>query len=125
LTDHGISDKDAHLYAEGLKRGGTLVTVVADESQIEPISQIFKTHGAVDIEKRGATWSAEGWVSFDPYRDHLTPQEMEAAGGEHWRDTVEHHHAVRHYFKPGGDTAAVPDGATNTATHYAEDQLKL
>src|SRR5579859_4445547 len=27
LTEHGISHEDSHLYAEGLKRGGTLVTV--------------------------------------------------------------------------------------------------
>jgi hypothetical protein len=125
LTNHGISDKDAHLYAEGLKRGGTLVTVVADEHQIDAISHIFKTHGAVDIEKRGATWSAEGWVGFDPYLEHLTPEELAATRNGHWRDTVEHHHAVRHYFKPGDGTAEVPDGATNIATHYGEDQLKL
>src|SRR5688572_24816968 len=33
LTQAGVSDEDAHLYAEGLRRGGTLVTArVADAS---------------------------------------------------------------------------------------------
>ena len=47
LTGQGISNADSHLYAEGIKRGGTLVTVVADDSQLDTLRQIFKTHGAV------------------------------------------------------------------------------
>jgi hypothetical protein len=98
---------------------------VVDESQVDAISQVFKTHGAVDIEKRGASWAAEGWASFDPYKINLTPAELAAFRSETADDTVEHHHAVRHYFKPSGNTAEVPDGATNTTTRYGEDQLKL
>jgi hypothetical protein len=66
MTDHGISSEDAHLYAEGLKRGGTLVTVKAGEDQVESISAIFKTHHAADIGSRRAEWVAEGWISFNP-----------------------------------------------------------
>jgi hypothetical protein len=65
LTDHGVSDKDAHLYAEGLKRGGTLVTVVVPESEVAAMTAIFKRHQAVDIEDRAAPWNAEGWVGFE------------------------------------------------------------
>jgi hypothetical protein len=124
LTAHGISDNDAHLYAEGLKRGGTLVTVVAEDDRIDAISQIFQTHGAVDIEQRGATWSAEGWVSFDPYQNHLTPAELAAIRSAIKDDGVKHHHAVRHYFQPAGNTEEVSGGASNTTTRYAEDELK-
>jgi hypothetical protein len=101
LTEHGISHADSHLYAEGLKRGGTLVTVVADEGQIDSVRQIFKTHGAVDIEKRGATWSAEGWVSFDHEADHPSVEELAALRDGTPAHPVEHHHAVRHYYHPG------------------------
>ena len=48
-------------HSETPRRGGTLVTVHVPESRVEQITQIFKTHGAVDIEKRGAAWRAEGW----------------------------------------------------------------
>ena len=123
FTTHGISDQDAHLYAEGLKRGGTLITILADESQIEPISLILKAHGAVDIEKRQATWSAGGWVSFDPYQSHPTPETLAVMRDDLADDGVEHHHAVRHYFHPAGDTTKTHDGASNTANRYAEDLL--
>jgi hypothetical protein len=65
LVRHGVSTADANLYAEGLKRGGTLLTCTVDEGKVAEASGIFKTHGAVDIEQRAADWTAEGWVSLD------------------------------------------------------------
>lgn len=124
LTSHGISNKDAHLYAEGLKRGGTLVTVVVPEDRIEALSQIFKRHSAIDIEKRGAAWSAEGWVSFDSTADHLSSAELAAIRGGTLDDEVEHHHTVRHYFHPSGGTDHLNAGASNTTTRYAEDETR-
>jgi hypothetical protein len=40
LTQAGVSGEDAHVYAEGLRRGGTLVTVRvpdADRARVEAI----------------------------------------------------------------------------------------
>jgi hypothetical protein len=123
LTDHGISNADSHLYAEGLKRGGTLVTVVADEGQLDAFREIFKTHGAVDIEKRGATWAAEGWVSFDPELPHPTPEELETHRRNLPQDAVEHHRHVRHYFHPG-DTSHLGGGISTSTTRYGEDETR-
>jgi hypothetical protein len=123
LTGHGISYADSHLYAEGIKRGGTLVTVVADDDQLDTLREIFKRHGAVDIEKRGATWAAEGWVTFDPELPHLTPEELETHRRSLPQDAVEHHHHVRHYFHPG-DTSHLGGGISNTTTRYGEDKTR-
>ena len=65
LTDRGVSSKDAELYTEGLKRGGTLVTAVIDESIAGRVLEILKNHSAVKVEERPDDWSAEGWVSLD------------------------------------------------------------
>jgi hypothetical protein len=65
LTDHGVSGKDAALYTEGLKRGGTLVTTVVDEGIAGKITEALKGHSAVQVEERPGDWSAEGWVSLD------------------------------------------------------------
>jgi hypothetical protein len=107
LTEHGISHEDSHLYAEGLKRGGTLVTVVVDEGKLDPVRKIFKSHGAVDIEKRGASWIAEGWVAFDHEAEHPTIDELAAIRARTDDHAVEHHHDVRHYFHPGGTNFAL------------------
>jgi hypothetical protein len=69
LTDHGVSGKDAALYNEGLKRGGTLVTTVIDESIAGKVTEALKGHSAVKVEERPGDWSAEGWVSLDVGHD--------------------------------------------------------
>jgi hypothetical protein len=71
LTDHGVSSKDSALYTEGLKNGGTLVTVVVDESIAAKVSAAFKSHNPVKLEERPDDWSAEGWVSLDVDHDGM------------------------------------------------------
>jgi hypothetical protein len=123
LTGHGITNADSHLYAEGLKRGGTLVTVVADDGQLDAIREIFKRHGAVNIEKRAANWTADGWVGFDPEAGYFSEAEMAAIRAGVPDDTVEHHHHVRHYFTPGS-SGHLGTGASNVTTHYGEDKTR-
>jgi hypothetical protein len=78
-TGHDVSGKDSALYTDGLKNGGTLVTVVVDESIAGKVSAAFKSHNPVKVEERPGDWSAEGWVSLDvdhtgmPYRGGLAP----------------------------------------------------
>jgi hypothetical protein len=126
LTSHGVSDEDAHLFAEGVRRGATLTAIVVDESLVEPVTQIAKTHGAVDIGKRSADWRAGGWVGFDLNAHPLTAEELrlirereDAAGHE-----ADHHHAIRHYFHPGHPGHFQGGGASNEMTHYAEDRTR-
>jgi hypothetical protein len=64
-TGHDLSGQDADLYTEGLKNGGTLVTVTVDEGIAGKVSEAFKGHGPVKLEERPGDWSAEGWVSLD------------------------------------------------------------
>ena len=62
LTKLGIPDEHAHTYAEGVRRGGTLVTATAHtEMQAARGVEILQRHGAVDIEERAASWRQEGW----------------------------------------------------------------
>ena len=62
LTKLGVPEEDAHYYAEGVRRGGILVTVAADDDrEVEQAVTILKRHGAVDIEKRASEWREEGW----------------------------------------------------------------
>jgi hypothetical protein len=65
-NDHGISAEDATLFDEGIKRGGTLVTVVTAEIEAVKLEQIFRKRGAISIAGREPGWTAEGWVTFDP-----------------------------------------------------------
>ena len=66
LTDAGIEHGDADAYAEGVRRGGTLVTVRADESQLTRATQILDVDGAVDLDERRTAWGQEGWTAGSP-----------------------------------------------------------
>lgn len=61
LTDAGISHEDAHVYAEGVRRGGTLVTVRTDDSMIDRVTDVLDDEGTVDLDQRESTWRSEGW----------------------------------------------------------------
>ena len=57
LTHIGVPQDHAEYYAEGVRRGGTLVTVNAPDDQAEEAVDILNGHDAVDIEERGASYT--------------------------------------------------------------------
>ncbi len=65
LIDSGVSEEDAHMYAESVRRGGTLVTVSANDTQAEEVSRIFHRFNAIDMNQRRETLKNEGWSRFD------------------------------------------------------------
>jgi hypothetical protein len=65
LASAGVSEADAHVYAEGVRRGGSLVTArvsPADTGRVESVMD----RDAVDIAERGADYRRSGWKSFNP-----------------------------------------------------------
>lgn len=61
LTDAGVSHEDAHLYAEGIRRGGTLVTVRASDTMVDRVTDVLDVDGTVDLDQRESSWRSEGW----------------------------------------------------------------
>ncbi|MCK6545006.1 DUF2382 domain-containing protein [Myxococcota bacterium] len=53
----GISDEERGAYGEGLKRGGTLLSVRCIPENIDPVRRIMEAHDAVNIDERMAEWS--------------------------------------------------------------------
>ena len=66
LTDVGVSRDDANAYAEGVRRGGTLVTVKANESLISQVTGVLDRNGTIDMDDRSQTWRQEGWSGSSP-----------------------------------------------------------
>src|SRR6202048_3422696 len=65
LTQAGVSEEDAHSYAEGVRRRGTLVSgrvADADRARLDAVLN----QPAVNLRDRRATWQKSGWKSFDP-----------------------------------------------------------
>lgn len=70
LIGLGISEKDAHVYAEGVRRGGALVMVqVEGADAVERAAGIFRQHHVVDVDRRRVEYQQSGWTAFDPNAD--------------------------------------------------------
>jgi hypothetical protein len=66
LSEHGFSDEHAHVYAEGVRRGGVLIAVeAADEARADEAQAILSRSGAVSPEEQRAIWLEHGWGGFD------------------------------------------------------------
>jgi hypothetical protein len=65
LTQADVSKTDAEVYAEGVRRGGTLVTArVADGERAR--AEAILDQAAINIREREQTWRDAGWTGFDP-----------------------------------------------------------
>lgn len=62
LTGAGIDETDTHAYTEGVRRGGTLVTVRADETMAARAADILDDEGTIDMDEREQSWRIEGWT---------------------------------------------------------------
>ncbi len=65
LTEAGVSKDDAPLFAEGVRRGGTLVTARVADSDRARLEAIL-SQSAVNLSDRRAAWQKAGWSTFDP-----------------------------------------------------------
>ena len=66
LVDAGVPEEQANLYAEGVRRGGTLVKVTAPENRVDEANRIMDRFNPMDIDQRATTWRSENWSRFDP-----------------------------------------------------------
>lgn len=77
LTESGVSEDHAHVYAEGVRRGGTLVTAKVDDSLQAEAEAILRKSNWVDPEQRRAAYAEGGWTRFDDTLDPYGPAEIE------------------------------------------------
>ncbi len=77
LVDYGISKEEAPVYAESIRRGGTLVSVRAEDTRADEAELIMQRHEPIDIRERGEAYRAQGWQSFDPNAPSYSDRERQ------------------------------------------------
>jgi hypothetical protein len=65
LTDMGVEDEEAEVYAEGVKRGGVLVTVHTADERVVDARRVLYDRGALNVEDHRDRWEEEGWSGYD------------------------------------------------------------
>lgn len=75
LTGLGVSEEDAHVYAEGIRRGGTLVSVRTSSVPRTTIVEIMNKYTPVNAVERAAEYRKEGWNRFEDRVDTLSDRD--------------------------------------------------
>lgn len=76
LVESGVSEEHANVYAEGVRRGGSLVVAKVDEAKVDEASAILQRSNWVDPLERRRTYEEGGWKSFDEKSIPYTPGEI-------------------------------------------------
>ncbi len=66
LSEMGVNEEHAGYYAEGIRRGGTLVAIQTDDEDVAQARRLMNEHHPVDINERGTQWRQSGWSGFQP-----------------------------------------------------------
>ncbi|WP_435171534.1 YsnF/AvaK domain-containing protein [Falsirhodobacter sp. 1013] len=65
LGDYFFPDEDRYSYAEGLSRGGYLVTVTGlTTAEYDAALTILEDEGTVNMDEREESWRSEGWGGY-------------------------------------------------------------
>jgi len=102
LVDMGIPEDEAGYYAEGVRRGGALVTANVDDSRADKAHQILDGYNPVDINERAQTWQKEGWTG---YRADAKPYTVEEIQKERSRYTNTLNTNMSKNLDKGGEVA--------------------
>ncbi len=88
LTHAGVPEQDAHVYAEGVRRGGSLVTLRVDEERAASAEQILNGRNYVDPAARRAEYASTGWERFDDKAPAYVPSSTTGATSTSSTNTV-------------------------------------
>lgn len=84
MVESGVPEEDANFYAEGIRRGGSVVTARVDESRAASAEAILNSSPRVNVAERRARYAEEGWTRFDETADPYTAEQI-AAERERYR----------------------------------------
>src|SRR3954452_9483234 len=75
LTQAGVSEDEANVYAEGVRRGGTLVTARGPDGERSRFEAILD-RSAVNIRERASLYQQGGWSGFAPNAPAYTDEQI-------------------------------------------------
>ena len=77
LKDAGHTDEEAHVYSEGVRRGGTLVSARVPDDMVTEAEAVLRRNGSVDAQTRGQAYRTSGWTSFDATAPAYTSDQVQ------------------------------------------------
>lgn len=88
LEKEGVSEHDAHVYSEGVRRGGSLVSAKVSDDLAPQAEAALDNQRAVDPVRRGEDYRSRGWASFDAEADPYNEDQIREERARYLRDDI-------------------------------------
>ena len=81
LAGLGVPPEQAETYAEGIRRGGSLVVVRTADELAATAGDILRRHNPVDLVIRISRWKQTGWDRYEPAAPPYTLEQIKDERG--------------------------------------------
>ena len=78
LFNPGAPEDDIGHFAEGVRRGGSVVTVTVDDDKLDDVERILHQHNPADVDERVERWREEGYSGFEREAPVYNAEQVEA-----------------------------------------------
>jgi uncharacterized protein (TIGR02271 family) len=65
IKTHHMDAEDAEVYAEGVRRGETLLTVQVEDAEVSRTRDLLNQYNPTDVHGEASNWRSQGWSRFD------------------------------------------------------------
>jgi len=117
LSEWDIPDRDAHVYAEGVRRGGALLKARVDEDDVDRAVLVLERGNIVDVDERDEHYRSSGWTGYD---ETATPYDETTATEERARYATGSMGAGLGGTGLGSAAGAFRDTNTTSTTHTGQ-----
>ncbi|MET0971037.1 MAG: general stress protein [Tardiphaga sp.] len=80
LAEAGVAANEAEVFAESIRRGGTMVSAKVAAADKERLEAVLNP-SSVDIAQRRSALASSGWSHFDPAAPDFTAEEIQRERG--------------------------------------------
>lgn len=101
LTEAGVPEEEANYYAEGVRRGGNLVTVTAPDNMEQQARDILDRFHPVDMHERSSFWKQDNWQHFDEQSSPYTEDQIRQERARYYQENRDVQEAQQSFHDPG------------------------
>lgn len=121
FTRYGIDQDEADFYGEGLRRGGSLVVVRAQEQDADMAVDIMAEGNPVRYEDRMNAYKAAGYTGYDASAPAYTADEMKTERARYAEQGTQRLQEIQEAIKIG--KRDVVRGAVRVSTHVESEDV--
>lgn len=127
LTNSGVPRDEAEFYAEGVRRGGSLLILEAEEGNAQRAAELMQVHEPVTREEREKEWRQRGYTGYDRNQPAYTREQAEAERTERLTEAKEELRVGKREVAAGGVRVhkRVHERPVEETVHLREEHVEV